>query len=164
MELTKAQQTVVDGINKAGGTMELEAAKSKFDSRAVNNLVKKGALKEEGGKVIALFKTEAKAEKSEKAAEKVAKSPKKEKASDTKKNTGTAKCLCGCGTENKKGRKFAQGHDASLRSRVLKYARGKGERSAFPKSNEVMEYLAGAHWMTPEIQDILNGKASAKAS
>lgn len=43
-------------------------------------------------------------------------------------------CLCGCGGPLKKGRMFLQGHDAKLKSLVLRVKAGKAQRSEIPRA------------------------------
>ena len=41
-------------------------------------------------------------------------------------------CLCGCGRENNPGRKFKQGHDARVKSRIKKVKSGKESADTLP--------------------------------
>jgi len=66
----------------------------------------------------------------------------------SKKEKKTHDCLCGCGEQCTGKRRFRQGHDATLRSRVLKHARGI-EKSRFTGAQ--IEWAMGSHWMTKEI-------------
>lgn len=62
----------------------------------------------------------------------------------------TGKCLCGCGKEVP--RRFLQGHDAQLHSRVLEAF--KAEKT-LRVSKTTGEYLKTAPWMTKELARIL---------
>lgn len=175
MELTKAQGKVVQAVINAG-SMDTAQARTAYDARAVNNLVKKGILIEKDGKLSASSDAakmlEGKTAKDEKKTSKAKKeaAPKREKSSVPllSKEHGViienkGKCLCGCDADTKARRLFVQGHDARLRKNVLLYVRGKGPRANFPKSEAVQSYLLNvAHWMTPEIKDVLNGKVEVK--
>lgn len=74
-------------------------------------------------------------------------------------------CLCNCGnlTLSPK-RQFLQGHDATLKSLVLRVSRGQAEYASHLGSVEVSEYLNTAPWMTTEIKKGLHGSNVKKAS
>lgn len=62
----------------------------------------------------------------------------------------TGKCLCGCGKQVP--RRFLQGHDAQLHSRVLEAF--KAEKTV-RVSKTTAEYLKTASWMTKELARIV---------
>lgn len=138
VQLTKNQKDVFEAI--IASPVAEAYAKTKWDARVVNNLKKMGLLVVTSkGQLLAkgalVDKEDSKAEKVE--------------------SVGI-ECLCGCGQTTAPKRVFVQGHDARLRSNVLKWSRNKGERSAFPRREATLSYLINdAHWMTDEIRAML---------
>lgn len=69
-------------------------------------------------------------------------------------------CLCGCGGETKPKSKYLQGHDARLKSILLKVARGEEEPDAIPDvAQPYLEFMGGLFSQHEEsITDVLQAR------
>lgn len=100
-----------------------------------------------------------KSSKPRKASKKTAKKPAAKKTTpgahrltkaEIKAANPSGKCLCGCGAEVP--RRFLQGHDAQLHSKVLEAF--KAEKTV-RVSKTTADYLKSAPWMTKELAKII---------
>ncbi len=60
-------------------------------------------------------------------------------------------CACGCGAKVSPPSRFRPGHDARLKSVVMRVVRGKADPSTIPADGVTREYLMLAPWVTSEM-------------
>lgn len=138
VKLTKPQWKVLKGV-QSQGPLSVEKARSLYDTRVLNNLVDKKLIKLELGKYVSTWQPGQQI------------TPKNRKNPD---NNHHYKCLCGCGKNTlKANRRFLQGHDMKLRSRVLSYFRGEITKAELSLTSMQKIYLANIHWMTREMKE-----------